>query len=693
MKFLKSILLLTTLLALASCSCEYQEEKVGLIFVNPKNAELVKDKNLEVLLRLEGNIQNTTKVRVFLNERLILLSEPKEELSTRVELSERTNNLVVVLGDRNNNLYTNQIVFLFVPEVKPKEIVKRKYKVKPVKVRNIPRYEDVKPELKPEIVLPQVEEIRESEYISSVELNIDDEGLDYYKDYINLKYKVVFNKEFASTAIQNFKMTYIEINDFTGQNLFSESNKEPVGSMEIDITSLPTGFYSVSIRAEDIKGKFYESSRWIKVDKTPPTIVVEGLTNKTIVRGIFEFYAKFSDEDVGLSNYSVSIGNQTIQSRREKDRVVFTFDSTKFKNGSYEIFITALDKLGNTSKVKFSVLLDNWFEEIVDSTSGSGFNLSSFVDSDNNIHLAYYNFNSKNLFYAFRKNQSDRWIIEVVDKDVDSGRYPSIFVDNFNRIHISYTYINERWDDEDLRYAIKEGREWKIFTLDNQDKAGRYTSIVVDERGVPHISYYNYTLGSLRYLTYNIKMDRWEVSVPDSYENVGSDTSISVFNNVVHIVYLDNANGDIKYCRKGVDETEAGWRFEVIDADGKVGYYSSMKIDKFGNIHVSYYDSTLKALKYAVKTKGKWNIQVVDRKDDPGRFTSIFVDEKGNPHISYFVESKKEIRYAYYDGSKWDIQVVSSMKAGGYSSIIVYNGKPMIFFYDVRSNQLKLARK
>lgn len=693
MRFLENLLLLTLLLAIASCSCEHQGEKINLIFVNPKNAELVKDKNLEVILKLEGNIQDTTKVKAYLNETLILLSEPKEQLSTIVELSEKTNNLVVVLEDRNNNLYTNQVVFLFIPEVKPKKQVRKKLKVKPVKMKNIPKYEDVKPEVKPEIVLPQIEEIRESEYISSVELNIDDGGLGYYKDYIILEYKVVFNKEFASTAIQNFKGTYIEINDFTGQNLFSESNKEPVGSMEIDITSLPTGFYSVSVKAEDIKGKFYESSRWIKVDKTPPTILIEGLSNNTVVRGVFEFSARFNDEDVGLSNYSVSIGNQLIQPKKEKDKIVFTFDSTRLKNGSYEVSITASDKLGNISKVKFSVLIDNWFEEIVDSVSGSGFYVSSFVDSDNNIHLAYYNINSKNLFYAFRRDKSDRWVKELVDKDVDSGRYPSIFVDNFNRVHISYTHINERWDDEDLRYAVKEGKEWKVLTLDQQDKAGRYTSIAVDERGVPHISYYNYTLGSLRYLTYNIKMDRWEVSVPDSYENVGSDTSISVFNNVVHIVYLDNANGDIRYCRKGVDETDAGWKFEVIDANGKVGYYSSMKIDKFGNIHVSYYDSTLKALKYAVKTKDGWRVQVVDRKDDPGRFTSIFVDEKGNPHISYFVESKKEIRYAYYDGSKWDIQVVSSMKAGGYSSIIVYNDKPIIFFYDIVSNQLKLARK
>ncbi|MFN4244796.1 MAG: hypothetical protein ACK4F9_01425, partial [Brevinematia bacterium] len=159
------------------------------------------------------------------------------------------------------------------------------------------------------------------------------------------------------------------------------------------------------------------------------------------------------------------------------------------------------------------------------------------------------------------------------------------------------------------------------------------------------------------------------------------------------ISYLDNANGDLKYCYKGIYETDAKWKFETVDSEGKVGYYNSMKIDKSGNIHIVYYDSTQKALKYAVKKGNNWQKTIIDKKDDQGRFTSLFIDKYNNLHISYYVQSKKEIRYAFFDGKKWEIQTVISDRAGGYSSIIAVDGKPIIFFYDISSNNLKLAKK
>jgi hypothetical protein len=188
-------------------------------------------------------------------------------------------------------------------------------------------------------------------------------------------------------------------------------------------------------------------------------------------------------------------------------------------------------------------------------------------------------------------------------------------------------------------------------------------------------------------------MNRWEAAVPDSYENVGSDTSIDIdTNNVIHIVYLDNANGDLKHCYKGIGEADVHWKFEIIDNEGKVGYYAKMKIDKDNNIHVVYYDSTHKALKYAVKRGEKWTISTIDKNDDPGRFNSIFIDSNNNIHISYFVEQNKEIRYARYDGKTWKIETVIKGRAGGYSSIIFTN-RPIIFFYDESSGSLKLVTK
>jgi hypothetical protein len=117
-----------------------------------------------------------------------------------------------------------------------------------------------------------------------------------------------------------------------------------------------------------------------------------------------------------------------------------------------------------------------------------------------------------------------------------------------------------------------------------------------------------------------------------------------------------------------------------------------MKIDKNNNIHVVYYDATQKALKYAVKKGDNWIKMIVDKNDDPGRFNSIFVDSNFNVYVSYFVEKTKEIRYAVYDGKAWKIETVVRGRAGGWSSVM-FKEKPIIFFYDVNSNSLKLVTK
>lgn len=671
-------------------SCQ-SKETINLSSTYPSQNETISTNKIELLAKFEGDLRKLEQLKVKLNDNIVLLTPPKKDISVKVELINPTNQVEYILEYKDGSTQTNKVTFFYIPKEEKAEIEKGvkklKVKYKPIKVKGIKKYQ----EIKPKIVLPEIQMVKESIYISNIQLEILNQE-EYLKNSLTITYKVNLNEEFKIKSLDVIKEITLEITDPQDKKLFYEKLKEPMATFDLDISTLPTGPYILSIKVEDVSNRKYEESKWVKVDKTPPSIILSEISNNTIVRGTFDFYATIVDEESGLDNFEAEIDSKKIPYSKEGQKVKFFIDSQSLKNGVYTIKIVASDKLTNTTKTNIKVLVDNWIEKIVDPNLGAGFNVSSFIDSESKIHLAYYNIVTKNLYYAITKDLTN-WEIELVDKEKDSGKYPSIFVDNFNRIHIAYTFINEKWDDEDLRYALKEGATWKVETLDQQDKAGRYTSITVDNRGIPHISYYNFSVGGLRYITYNLKMERWEVSVPDSLENVGSDTSIAIHSNVIHIVYLDNANGNLKHCWKGIEESDANWKFEVIDSEGKVGYYASMKIDKKGNIHVAYYDSTQKVLKYAIKVGNSWEIKIVDRKDDPGRYTSIFIDSKDNPHISYFVESKKEIRYAYFDGEKWDIQTATSKKAGGYSSLIIFKDKPVIFFYDQINNKLKLVTK
>ncbi len=126
--------------------------------------------------------------------------------------------------------------------------------------------------------------------------------------------------------------------------------------------------------------------------------------------------------------------------------------------------------------------------------------------------------------------------------------------------------------------------------------------------------------------------------------------------NNIHISYYDFNNGNLKYasCLSSSDCTQASnWSTVIIDSAVDVGDYSSIALDSQDNLHISYHDFNNDRLKYSTcpstidcTQSSNWEIFIVDSSANVGEFSSIATDENDNVHISYYDSENKDLKYA-----------------------------------------------
>lgn len=176
--------------------------------------------------------------------------------------------------------------------------------------------------------------------------------------------------------------------------------------------------------------------------------------------------------------------------------------------------------------------------------------------------------------------------------------------------------------------------------------------------------------------------------------------------NTPHIAYYDFSNGDLKYA------VRSGGQFNVtvVDSAGDVGAFCSLKIDTNDNPHIAYYDRSYGRVKYArLNGSGQWEIDVLDSPDiivgDPGLWISLDIDVNERVYVSYINRQNYDLRYLRWSGFGvpeiyfWVDQGVGAgfSPVGGVingktSIALDYNAIPTIVYYDASNGDLKMAR-
>lgn len=330
----------------------------------------------------------------------------------------------------------------------------------------------------------------------------------------------------------------------------------------------------------------------------------------------------------------------------------------------------------------------DWVSTVIDENGDVGGTTSLAIDSNNKVHIAYYDFTNEDLKYV--TNASGAWQTEIVQSAGNVGEYPSLALNSNNDIYISY--FDETNTKIKLANKNANSSSWTITAIDPAELQGGESSLAIDSNDKIHIAYKNYT-SSINILKYaNNASGSFSTFLIDNSNNVSGRISLALnSNNQPSISYYKNSD----LWLASSYSFNSSWSITAIDNnDDNVGDESFLRFDSNDKAHIIYYDWSNTALKYATNSSGLWQKEIIDNSADVGFYNSFAIDSNNNIHISYYDFGNKRLKYARKILSKnnWEIFVLddSGDATGIYTSLAIdsYN-RINISYYNIDNGDLK----
>ena len=211
------------------------------------------------------------------------------------------------------------------------------------------------------------------------------------------------------------------------------------------------------------------------------------------------------------------------------------------------------------------------------------------------------------LYYATLNQTTGNWEFSLVDDDEpytgDAGYSSSLTFDTLNHPHIAYI-SDDPWG---LRYAtLPEGSSnWSVTKLDELSKRNYFSrtytgaSLALDLRGFPHIAYFNQTTSDaspalIWHMFWNGTAWNRELVTELNKRDLWTSLVIDA-KNVPHISYCDRANKALKYATRSA----AGiWTSQTV-VNGTLLREPALALDPTGRPGIVYYDLSNHTLNFA----------------------------------------------------------------------------------------------
>ena len=151
-----------------------------------------------------------------------------------------------------------------------------------------------------------------------------------------------------------------------------------------------------------------------------------------------------------------------------------------------KVHISYYEKFGTSSNenLKYATNIGgSWANYTLESTNMVGSQTSIAIDSNNGVHIAYWESSNKDLKYI--NNIAGTWVNSTIDSTGVVGGQSSIVVDVYDNVHISYRDVS----NSQLKYASNETGSWLNQSIDNSANVGQNSDLVIDSDGHLHISY------------------------------------------------------------------------------------------------------------------------------------------------------------------------------------------------------------